>query len=50
VLKDISLPISQHTEINFNGQVAVAQDGSIYVLSSTERGIEVHFVSAPQNP
>ena len=47
VLKDVTLPNSQYTEINFNGQVAVAQDGSLYVLNSTERGIEIHFVGAP---
>jgi hypothetical protein len=47
VLKDVTLPNSQHTEINFNGQVAVAEDGSLYVLNSTERGIEIHYVGAP---
>ena len=47
VLKDVTLPNSQYTEINFNGQVAVAQDGSLYVLNSTERGIEIHYVEAP---
>jgi hypothetical protein len=47
VLKDVSLPYGQYTEINFNGQTAVGADGSLYALSSTERGIEIHFVEAP---
>jgi hypothetical protein len=47
VLKDVTMPNSQYSEINFNGQVAVAQDGSLYVMSSTKRGIEIHFVNAP---
>jgi hypothetical protein len=44
VVKDVTLPNDQYSEINFNGQVAITQAGSLYVLSSTERGIEVHFV------
>lgn len=47
VLKDVSLPYGQYTEINFNGQTAVGADGSLYALSSTERGIEIHYVKAP---
>jgi hypothetical protein len=47
VLKDVTLPNGLYSEINFNGQVAVAQDGSLYAMSSTERGIEIHFVEAP---
>jgi hypothetical protein len=47
ILKDITLPYSQYTEINFNGQSAVAVDGALYSMSSTERGIEIHYVSAP---
>jgi hypothetical protein len=47
VLKDITLPKDQFTEINFNGQVAVAQDGSLYTMSSTERGIQIHYAAAP---
>jgi hypothetical protein len=47
ILKDLSLPAEQHTEVTLGGQVAVAQDGSLYVLSSTERGIEVHVAGAP---
>lgn len=47
VLKDVSLPYGQYTETNFNGQTAVGADASLYALSSTERGIEVHYVRAP---
>lgn len=47
VLKDVTLPKGQHSEINFNGQVAVTQDGSLYAMGSTERGIEVHGVKPP---
>lgn len=48
VLKDVTLPKGQNSEINFNGQVAVTQDGSLYAMGSTERGIEVHVVTPPQ--
>ena len=47
VLKDVTLPKGQYSEINFNGQVAITEDGSVYVLGSTERGIEIHFEGAP---
>jgi hypothetical protein len=47
VQKDITLPKGMYSEINFNGQVAVAQDGSLYAMSSTERGIEIHYEEAP---
>ena len=47
VLKDVMLPKGQYSEINFDGQSAVAQDGSLYVMSSTERGIEIRFIGAP---
>jgi Tol biopolymer transport system component len=47
VLKDVTLPKGAYSEINFNGQAAVAPDGSLYAMSSTERGIEIHFVRAP---
>jgi hypothetical protein len=47
VLKDVTLPKGDYSEINFNGQVAVANDGSLYVMSSTQRGIEIHYVKAP---
>jgi hypothetical protein len=49
VLKDATLPNSQHTEINFNGQVAVSPDGSLYAMSSTERGVEIHYTAAPSH-
>ncbi len=47
VLKDVTLPKDTYSEINFNGQVAVGQDGSLYVMSSTRRGIEIHLVTPP---
>jgi hypothetical protein len=47
VLKDVTLPDGEYTEINFNSQAAVGADGSLYTLSSTERGVEIHFVEAP---
>jgi hypothetical protein len=47
VIKDVTLPKGDYSEINFNGQVAVAQDGSLYVMSSTERGIDAHLERAP---
>ena len=47
VLKDVTLPDDEFTEINFNSQAAVGADGSLYVMSSTKRGIEIHFISAP---
>jgi hypothetical protein len=28
--------------------VVVSEDGSLFVMSSTERGIEIHFVGAPE--
>jgi len=47
VLKDVTLPNGQYSEMSFDGQTAVAQDGSLYVMSSTQKGMEVHFVEAP---
>lgn len=47
VLKDLSLPAAQHTEVTLGGQVVVTRNGSLFVLSSTERGIEVHVAVAP---
>lgn len=47
VLKDVTLPDGEYTEINFNSQAAVGADGSLYTLSSTERGMEIHFAEAP---
>ena len=47
ILKDVTLPRGQYSELSLYGQVAVAQDGSLYVLGSTKRGIEIHFEGAP---
>jgi len=47
VVQDITLPNEQYTEINPYGRVTNDQDGSIFVLDSTEGGIEVRFVKAP---
>jgi hypothetical protein len=47
ILKDVTLPNGQYSELSFDGQAAVAEDGSLYVLSSTERGVEIHFEGAP---
>jgi hypothetical protein len=47
VLNDVTLPNGLYTEVNFDGQATVSQDGSLYMMSSTERGIEIHYVCAP---
>lgn len=47
ILKDATLQRGIYTEVALYGQVAVAGDGSLYVLGSTERGMEIHFVAAP---
>jgi len=47
ILKDVTIPNGQYSELSFGGQIAVAVDGALYVLSSTARGIEVHFEGAP---
>jgi len=47
VLKDVTLPDGEYTQINFNSQAAVGSDGSLYTLNSTERGIEIQSVGAP---
>ena len=47
ILKDVTLPNGHYSELSFDGQVSIGRDGSLYVLSSTERGIEIHFVEAP---
>ena len=49
ILKDVTLPNGQYSEMSFDGQVAIAANGSLYVLSSTERGIEIHYSIAPTN-
>lgn len=45
--KDITLPNDQFSEVYFLSRVATDQEGSIYVLESTPKGIEVRFVKAP---
>jgi hypothetical protein len=47
ILKDVTLPNDQYSEVEPYGQIAIDQSGSLYVLSSTVRGIEVRFVKAP---
>jgi hypothetical protein len=47
VLQDVSLPNEQYSEVYFLTQVAIGQEGSIYVLGSTPRGVNVRFVPAP---
>jgi hypothetical protein len=47
VLKDVTLPNDQYSEVDIHGQVAIDQNGSLYVLGSTAGGIEVRFVQAP---
>ena len=47
ILKDVTLPRGNYTELSLYGNVAVTQDGSLYAMSSTERGIEVLFEGAP---
>jgi len=47
VLKDVTLPNDQYSEVNIQGQVAIDKSGSLYILGSTVRGIEVRFVKAP---
>ena len=46
VLKDITLPHGQYTVVP-GGQAAVARDGSLYLMSSTENGLEIHVAEAP---
>jgi hypothetical protein len=47
ILKDVSLPNGQYSELSFDGQVDVSEAGSLYVMISTERGIEIHYAAAP---
>ena len=47
ILKDVTLPNGQYSVLS-DGQMAIAQDGSLYVMSSTKNGIEIHFEEAPQ--
>jgi hypothetical protein len=47
VLQDIILPRDDYSEVNSLGRIAVDPQGSLYVMGSTARGIEVRFVEAP---
>jgi len=47
VLKDVTLPREEYSEINPIGRASVTPDGSLYFLRSTENGIQVRFVKAP---
>jgi hypothetical protein len=48
VLKDVTLPHNDlYSEMDVFGQYAVDQQGSLYVLGSTEKGFEVQFAEAP---
>lgn len=48
VLKDVTLPNNdRYSEIYLDGQLANDRYGSLYVLGSTEKGVEVRFVKAP---
>lgn len=47
ILKDVTIPNGQYSDMAFEGQVAIAEDGSLYVMSSTASGIEIHYVKAP---
>ena len=48
VLKDVTLPNGLYAETNFHGQSAMREDGSLYLMSSTKWGIEIHIVAAPE--
>lgn len=47
VLKNITLPREDYSEINPFGRTTIVADTSLYFLRSTETGIEVRFVNAP---
>ncbi len=47
VLKDVTLPREEYSEINPIGRTSVTPDGGLYFLRSTENGIEVRFTPAP---
>jgi len=48
VLKDVIMPNNdRYSEIYLDGQLTTDPQGSLYVLGSTENGIEVRFVIAP---
>jgi hypothetical protein len=47
VLKDVTLPREEYSEINSVGHSTIMPDGSHYFLRSTENALEVRFVKAP---
>ena len=47
VLKDITLPRDEYTEINLFGHTAIDPQGSLYVMGSQVKGIVVRFINAP---
>ena len=48
VLQDVTLPGSDdYSEIDLDGKVAIDQYGSLYMLVSTSRGIEVRHIEVP---
>jgi len=47
VLKDVTLPRDDYSEINSLGRMAIDPHGTLYVLGSEEKGMVVHFVIAP---
>lgn len=47
VLQDITLPRDDYSEVNSKGRMAVDSQGSLYVMESTEKGIEIRFVKSP---
>jgi hypothetical protein len=47
VLRDITLPREDYSEINSLGRIAVDSKGSLYILGSVKDGAEVRFVKAP---
>ncbi|HEX6291582.1 MAG TPA: hypothetical protein VFZ66_20530 [Herpetosiphonaceae bacterium] len=46
VIKDVLAPNQQASTFNPNGRVAVDQQGNVYILGSTDTGIEVSRVAA----
>jgi hypothetical protein len=46
VLKDVTLPSGEYSNLSLNRD-AVAPDGSLYLMSSTRNGIEIHYEAAP---
>lgn len=47
VLKDVTLPNRQYSEVYPQGQAAIDQNGSLYVMDTTQTGVFVWYVQAP---